>query len=58
MFSKFEEKNFKTFRQSFNTIFKQKRISHDLKLSQIVIIALKDNPACEAYANMGFIIDK
>ena len=32
MFSKFEEKNFKTFRSSFNTIFKQKIISHDLKL--------------------------
>ena len=33
-------------------------VSHDLKLSQIVIIALKDNPACEAYVNMGFIIDQ
>ena len=32
MFTKFEEKNFKTFRSSFNTIFKQKIISHDLKL--------------------------
>ena len=32
MFSKFEEKNFRTFRSSFNTIFKQKIISHDLKL--------------------------
>ncbi len=33
-------------------------VSHDLKLSQIVIIALKDNPACEAYVNMGFVIDQ
>ena len=32
MFSKFEEKNFNTLRSSFNTIFKQKIISHDLKL--------------------------
>ena len=33
-------------------------VSQDLKLSQIVIIALKDNPSCEAYANMGFVIDQ